>query len=123
MRTLCGYPLLALLAAASLLACAPAGVAAATPANKAAPSESSSATLSRITGRVLSLDGSRVLLEARDQRTVQVDTAEAARNHLLRPFKPGSVITVYGTWNAQGVLLAQSVQRAKSGVVSWSADR
>ncbi len=123
MRTPCGYPLLAQLAAASLLACAAAGAAAPPPAQKAAPSESSSAALNRVSGRVLSVDGSRVLLAARDQRTVQVDTAEAARNHQMTFFKPGSLITVYGTYDAEGLLRARSVQRAKSGMVAWSADR
>ncbi len=123
MRTPCRYPLLTGLAVASLLACVPPGVAAPAGAEKAGASESSSAPLNRLTGRVLSVDGSRVLLEARDQRSVQVDTAEAARNHLMMFFKPGSLITVYGTYNAEGVLRAQSVQRAKRGMVAWSADR
>lgn len=77
----------------------------------------------RITGRIMSIKGPQLALETRDKRSVRVDAGEAIKAKRINPYRQGTLITVYGAYNREGTLQAQSIQRAKSLPSAWPPDR
>ena len=72
-------------------------------------------------GKLLSLDGSVLLLGLRQGGTAQVELGEALKLHRMIALKPGENLMVNGTIT-DGVLHARLVTRAK-GESSWGADK
>jgi hypothetical protein len=77
----------------------------------------------RITGRIVSFKRDQLQVETREKRHVQVDASEAIKNKRVNALSNGSLITVFGAYDAKGVLHAQSIQRAKNLPSAWAADR
>lgn len=88
-----------------------------TPAmNAASPQHQLYGTISRI-------EGSQVTIEARNQRTVQVDAAAAIKSSRIIILSVGRAVNVQGSYDEKGVMHAQSIQRAKSSQAGWPPDR
>ena len=77
----------------------------------------------RITGKIVSLKRDQLQVETREKRHVPVDASEAIKNKRVNALSNGSRITVFGAYDAKGVLHAQSIQRAKNLPSAWPADR
>jgi hypothetical protein len=77
----------------------------------------------RITGKIVSLKRDQLEVETHEKRRMQVDASEAVKNKRANALSIGSLITVFGAYDAKGVLHAQSVQRAKKLPSAWPADR
>lgn len=88
-----------------------------------APSDAAAIWAHRITGKVVSLKDGKLQVETRDKRTVQVDASEAIRSKRVNVYSQGSRVTIYGAYDADGILHAQSIQRAKNLPSAWPQDR
>ena len=77
----------------------------------------------RISGKVISAKGSLFQVETREQKRVDMDATEAIKSHRIYGYSSGTFVTVYGAYDAKGVLHAQSIQRAKRLPSAWPADR
>jgi hypothetical protein len=77
----------------------------------------------RITGKIVSINKDQLQVETREKRNVEIDASEAIKNFRVNSYSTGSLITVYGAYDAKGVLHAQSIQRAKNLPSAWPADR
>lgn len=84
---------------------------------------SAASSLHRVYGIIRHVDGSQITIEAREQRMVQVDAASAIQSYRTIILAVGRAINVLGSYDAKGVLHAQSIQRAKSSSVGWPPDR
>lgn len=90
----------------------------------AAPADDTQAAWkNEVTGRVLAVKESRLQLETREKRVVEVDATSAIKSHRVNALGVGSFITVTGAYDAKGVLHGQAIQRAKKSVAAWAADR
>jgi hypothetical protein len=76
----------------------------------------------RVTGKVLSAKGPLLQVETREKRQVKMDATEAIKSQRAYSYNPGIFITVYGAYDAKGVLHAQSIQRAKNLPAAWPPD-
>jgi hypothetical protein len=78
-----------------------------------------------ICGIVKSIDagGSRLTLQTRTGRLVQVDAAGAIQTQRINVPPVGHAVDVRGTYDAKGVLQAEMILRQKESPVSWPADR
>ncbi len=76
-----------------------------------------------IFGTVENIEGAQLTLRTRTGKTIKVDTTAAANAHNLSLHGTGGAVDVRGTYNAQGVLQAQSIARAKTSPEAWEADR
>lgn len=112
---------------AAVLAGAISGTAAAAePSTHAAPAPTEDAAAvweHQLTGSILSVDGTRLRIEARDKRTVEVDATPAVQSHRASVLSAHGLVTIVGAYDAKGVLHAQTIQRAKSATTAWPADR
>jgi hypothetical protein len=100
--------------------------AAAEPSTHAAPAPTDDAAAvweHQLTGSILSVDGTRLRIEARDKRTVEVDATPAVQSHRVSVLAAHGLVTVVGAYDAKGVLHAQTIQRAKSATTAWPVDR
>jgi hypothetical protein len=77
----------------------------------------------RITGEVVSMKDGQLQVKTRDKRIVRVDASEAIRNKRVNVYLQGSRVTIYGAYDANGTLHAQSIQRAKKLPSAWAQDR
>jgi hypothetical protein len=93
-------------------------------ADKPAPlSKEAAMWAHRISGKIITIKGSQLQVETREKHTVSVDASAAVKNRRVNPYLQGSMATIYGTYDARGVLHAQSIQRAKNLPSSWPPDR
>jgi hypothetical protein len=77
---------------------------------------------SEVYGTIQSVDGSKVALKTRTA-TVEVDVSSALQNGLSVPLAAAGSVQVQGNYDAQGVLHAKSVLRAKASPEMWLEDR
>jgi hypothetical protein len=77
----------------------------------------------QLTGRILSVNGTRIQIETRDKRTVEVDATPAVQSQRTSVLAAHGLITVVGAYDAEGVLHAQTIQRAKNATTAWPVDR
>jgi len=104
------------------------GAAAAQTTSKQAPRSAqpeAPGPLHEVYGTVKSIGaaGSRFTLQTRDGRSVQVDAAAAVETHRSNLPPAGHGVNVRGTYDAKGVLHAETVNRAKESPAAWPADR
>jgi hypothetical protein len=78
-----------------------------------------------ICGIVKSIDagGSRLTVETRTGRLVQVDATTAIQTRHINLPPAGHPVEVRGTYDAKGVLLAETILRQKESPTGWPADR
>ncbi len=78
-----------------------------------------------IYGTVKSVDagGSKITLQTRDGRVIEVDITVAVQTHRSSIPPTGRGVNVRGTYDAKGVLHAETVNRAKDSPAGWPADR
>ena len=81
------------------------------------------AQANRLSGTVLELNGAALTLETRAGRIARVDTAQARTAYRSVVLFVGEAITALGTYDAQGVLMARTVLRAKDSPALWQPDR
>jgi hypothetical protein len=77
----------------------------------------------QVYGTIRHVDGSQLTIELRDQRMLQVDAAPAIKSYRTIILAVGRTVNVLGSYDAKGVLHAQSIQRAKSSSAGWPPDR
>lgn len=75
-----------------------------------------------IFGTISSVNGSQLTVQTRTGSFVQVDASAAIQNDLCVDLQPGGAVDVQGTYDASGVLLASSIQRAKDSPALWPSD-
>ena len=77
----------------------------------------------QIFGIIRSVKGSQLTVETRDKRMVKVDATAAIKASRTAVLAVDGAINVAGTYDAKGVLRAETIQRAKSSPAIWPADR
>jgi hypothetical protein len=93
--------------------------------SQAAPqpgAQDAAGSLHQLYGTISHIEGSQLTIEARDQRMVQVDATAAIKSRRTIILTAGRAINVLGSYDANGVLHAQAIQRAKSSSAGWPAD-
>jgi hypothetical protein len=78
--------------------------------------------LHQLYGTISRVDGPQLTIEARNQRTVQVDASAAIKSSRAIVLGVGRSVNVLGSYDANGVLHAQSIQRAKTSSAGWPPD-
>lgn len=77
----------------------------------------------QISGTVRNVEGAHFTLETREHKMVTVD-ASKARDSLRYPvIAAGNGVVAAGSYNAKGVLEAQTIFRSKSSPAAWPEDR
>jgi hypothetical protein len=81
--------------------------------------------LHEVYGTVGSIEagGSQFTLRTRDGRSLKVDVTQAVQGHRSNMPQAGGSVDVRGTYDAKGVLHAETVNRAKDSPAGWPADR
>jgi hypothetical protein len=74
----------------------------------------------QISGTIKTMSSSTIVLSTRTGTEVTVDVTDAVRSQLVPA--SGNALTVIGTFQADGTLLAQSITRAKSNPALWPPD-
>jgi hypothetical protein len=77
---------------------------------------------SEVYGTIQLVEGSKLTLKTRTA-TVEVDASAALQNHLSVPLFAGGTVKVLGNYDANRVLHAEIVQRAKESPDMWLEDR
>lgn len=88
-----------------------------------APEPAAIASLNQLFGTIRAVDGAQLTVEARDHRMIKVDASAAIKSYRTIVFVTGRSVNVLGRYDEQGVLLAQSIQRAKTSHEGWPPDR
>jgi hypothetical protein len=91
-------------------------------ASKTAANATDGSTQHQLYGTIRDVKGSRLTIETRDKRMVEVDAAVATKTHRAVVLSVGGTICVVGSYDAKGVLHAETIQRAKSSPTVWPAD-
>ena len=91
-------------------------------ADPSTPSAVSDSSQHEIFGTISTLSGSQLTVQTRTGSLVSVDASLAIQNDLCIDLGVGGVIDVQGTFDANGVLKATSIQRAKDSPDLWPAD-
>ncbi len=92
-------------------------------ASQSAAKSSDSGSPHRIYGTIRSVKGSQLTVETRDKRMVKVDATTAIKTYRSVVLAVDGAINASGTYDAKGVLRAETIQRAKSSSASWLADQ
>jgi hypothetical protein len=87
------------------------------------PSKEAAMWAHRISGKIISIKKMQLQVETRERQNVSVDASAAFKSRRVNAYLQGSMVTIYGTYGAKGVLHAQSIQRAKNLPSSWPPDR
>jgi hypothetical protein len=103
----------------SSVACA----AQAKPPGKAPAASESKEAVHEIYGTIRSIEGDRVTIETRAQKTIQVDLKPAIEAHRSVVPVVGRSLQVRGTLDSKGVLHATMAQRAKDSPALWPDDK
>ena len=78
----------------------------------------------RVSGRLVAIDGTRLTLLTRANRTVQVDVSPAMETEQVANLVVGQAYTALGhSTGSGGILRALSVMRAKRGLGTWPKDQ
>jgi hypothetical protein len=86
--------------------------------------KSTEQTPHRIYGTIRrSINSDRLTLETREKRLVEVDAAPAIKTYRSSVLNLGGTVIVQGEYDANGVLHAEAIQRAKVSPAIWPADR
>ena len=76
-----------------------------------------------VSGIIRSLNGSQFTLQLRNGRFVRVDAAAAMQGHQSAVLVVSRPFLVRGSYDATGVLHAQTILRAKGSQQLWETDR
>src|SRR5215469_8918302 len=87
-----------------------------------APNVPSDPSQHEIFGTITRVNGSQFTLQTRTGSLMQVDASAAIQNQLSVELEAGETVDVQGTFDADGALLAASVQRAKNSPDLWPPD-
>ncbi|HLJ27648.1 MAG TPA: DUF5666 domain-containing protein [Candidatus Angelobacter sp.] len=79
-------------------------------------------TQHEIFGTISSVNGSQVTVQTRTGSLLQVDASLAIQNDQCIGLEVGAAVDVQGTFDANGTLLANSIQRAKDSPALWPSD-
>lgn len=79
-------------------------------------------TQHEIFGAISSINGSQFTLQTRTGSLITVDASVAIQNDLSNGVEVGGAVDVQGTIDSSGVLLANSIQRAKDSPDLWPND-
>jgi len=77
----------------------------------------------QVSGTLRKIDGTRVILETRDHKMVEVDVSKARDAAKYAVVGVGNGVTVAGSSGAKGVLQAETVWRVKNAPATWPPDR
>ncbi len=77
----------------------------------------------QVSGTLRKIDGTRITLETRDHKMVEVEVGKARDGGKYAVVAVGNGVTVAGSSGAKGVLQAESVWRAKAAAATWPPDR
>jgi outer membrane protein assembly factor BamB len=77
----------------------------------------------QIAGTVRKLEGARFTLETRDHKMVDVDAAKGRGSFRLPVIAVGNGVVAAGSYDANGVLQAETVWRSKASPATWPQDR
>lgn len=77
----------------------------------------------RIYGTVRSVDGTRIALETREHKTVQINAAKAQESHRLQEIGKDDGVMAAGSYDGDGVLQAEALHRVKRQAATWPADK
>jgi hypothetical protein len=73
-------------------------------------------------GKLLRTQGSRFTIETRTGKTVHVDATTAIREDNINLVRVGHAVVARGTYDAQGVLHAETILRWKDSPSLWPPD-
>jgi hypothetical protein len=76
-----------------------------------------------IYGVVLSTEGTNISIRTRVDKILKLDVAAAIKMHLCAPIVVGRAIEAHGTYDAKGVMHANTILRAKDSTLAWLPDR
>lgn len=76
-----------------------------------------------IYGTIREIKGSKLTVETRTGKSVQVDATGAVQGHRCVPLVVGQAIDAVGTVDKAGVFHAESIQHAKQSSAVWPPDR
>ena len=113
-----------ILIAMAALGCALPIARAAPPAGAASPPQAARQEAAQhvVFGKLRSIAGSMMSIETRSKTVIQVDTKPAADSQRMNVPPIGRAVRVNGSYDAKGVLHADTVQRAKDSEQLWPAD-
>jgi hypothetical protein len=77
----------------------------------------------QISGTLRKIEGTRLTLETRDRKMVEVETAKAQAGSRYAVPAVGKGVTAAGSYDANGLLQAESVARTKAASATWPPDR
>jgi Domain of unknown function (DUF5666) len=117
--------------AAALAATVPAGALAQQPSPEATPAPAPKRALpvlnvrapNEVSGTIRAIDGNVLTVQTRTGQTVRVDASEALAHEQSTVLLVGRPVDVRGTYDANRVLHAQVIVRAKSTPAVWRPDR
>jgi hypothetical protein len=92
-------------------------------ASQSAAKTADSGSPHQIYGTIRSIKGSQLTIETRDKRMLRVDATTAIKTYRTVVLAVDRTINASGTYDAKGVLHAETIQRAKSSPTTWLADR
>jgi Domain of unknown function (DUF5666) len=78
---------------------------------------------SEVTGTITAIAGSVLTIRTRTGQSVQVDDSDAVRHQQTTVLLVGHPVDVRGTYDANRVLHAQAIVRAKPSPAAWRLDR
>ena len=76
-----------------------------------------------IYGTIREIKGSKLTIETRTGKSVQMDATAAVQGHRCVPLVVGQAIDAVGTADKAGVFHAESIQHAKPSSAVWPPDR
>lgn len=117
--------------AAALAATAPAGAFAQQPSTETTPAPGPKHELpllfvrapNEVTGTIRSIDGNVLTVQTRTGQTVRVDASGALAHEQSTVLLVGRPVDIRGTYDANRVLHAQVIVRAKPSPAVWRLDR
>jgi len=77
----------------------------------------------RVSGTVRKVEGTRFTLETRDHKMVEVDASKARDSFRYQVIAVGNGVVAAGSYDASGVLQAETVWRSKAHPATWPSDR
>lgn len=86
------------------------------------PALAQDAPADQVSGVIRTINGGTLLLATRSGALVQVDASAALLAHQTSLLAVGGAVTALGDRDAQGVLHASAVGRAKASPLAWPAD-
>ncbi len=76
-----------------------------------------------IYGTVRAIDDTKLTVEKRDGSLIMVDASQARANYRMAEPSIGHALLARGTYDASGVLTADTILHAKDNPAMWHSDR